>query len=125
MKKIWAEFQAFLNQGDFVTIAVGLIIALQVKDVVDSIIVGIIDPILSAILGKQNLADFGFDIGNARISIGLVISALITLVVVLAILFLIIKAYNGMKRRQPGDADETELSVLREIRDGMNRGNAG
>ena len=125
MKKIWAEFQDFLNQGDFVTIAVGLIIALQVKDVVDSVIVGIINPILSAIVGKPNFADFGFDIGDARISLGLVISALITLVVVLALLFLILKAYNAMKRRQPGDADETELSVLREIRDGMNRGNAG
>jgi large conductance mechanosensitive channel len=125
MKKIWAEFQDFLNQGDFVTIAVGLIIALQVKDVVDSVIVGIINPILSAIVGKPNFADFGFDIGRARISLGLVISALITLVVVLALLFLILKAYNAMKRRSPGDPDETELSVLREIRDGMNRGNAG
>ena len=66
MKKIWAEFKDFLNQGDFVTIAVGLIIALQVKDVVDSIIVGVIDPILSAILGKENLSEFGFDIGDAR-----------------------------------------------------------
>jgi len=125
MKKIWAEFQDFLNQGDFVTIAIGLIIALQVKDVVDSIIVGIIDPILSAILGKQNLADFGFDIGDARISIGLVISAAITFIVVLALLFVVVRAYNAMKRRRPGDPDETELSVLREIRDGLSRGNAG
>ena len=29
MKKLWAEFKDFMNQGDFVTIAVGLIIALQ------------------------------------------------------------------------------------------------
>ena len=74
MKKMWAEFKDFLNQGDFVTIAVGLIIALQVKDVVDAIIAGIINPILSAIVGKQTSTDFGFDIGDARISIGLVIS---------------------------------------------------
>ena len=55
MKKLWAEFKDFLNQGDFVTIAVGLIIALQTKAVVDSIIVGIIDPILAAIVGKNDL----------------------------------------------------------------------
>jgi large conductance mechanosensitive channel len=124
MKKIWAEFKDFLNQGDFVTIAVGLIIALQVKDVVDSIIVGVIDPILSAILGKENLSEFGFDIGDARISLGLVLSAIITFIAVLALLFVVLKAYNAMKRRQPGDPDETELSVLREIRDNLNRGPA-
>ena len=33
MKKVWAEFKDFLNQGDFVTIAVGLIIALMVKGI--------------------------------------------------------------------------------------------
>ena len=47
MKKLWAEFKDFMNQGDFVTIAVGLIIALQTVAVVKAIIDGIISPILS------------------------------------------------------------------------------
>jgi large conductance mechanosensitive channel len=124
MKKMWAEFKEFLNQGDFVTIAVGLIIALQVKAVVDAIIAGIIAPILSAIVGKNTFQDFGFNIGKARISFGVVISALLSFVVVLALLFFIVKAYNAMKRRQPGDEAETELSVLRDIRSELQR-NAG
>ena len=90
MKKIWAEFKDFMNQGDFVTIAVGLIIALQTVAVVNAIIEGIINPIIAAIVGKNNLSDFGFDIGDARISIGLVISALITFIAVLIILFFVL-----------------------------------
>ena len=125
MKKLWAEFKDFLNQGDFVTIAVGLIIALQVKAVVDAIVAGIINPILAAIVGKQNFDDFGFDIGDARISIGVVINALITFVVILALVFFLLKAYNAMKRRSPGDDGETELSVLRDIRSELKRGSAG
>jgi large conductance mechanosensitive channel len=121
MKKLWAEFKDFLNQGDFVTIAVGLIIALQVKAIVDAIIGGIINPILSAIVGKNDFEQFGFDIGKARISIGLVISALLTFVAVLAIVFLILKAYNAFKRRTPEDDVDTELSLLKEIRDSLNR----
>jgi large conductance mechanosensitive channel len=121
MKNLWAEFKEFLNQGDFVTIAVGLIIALQVKAVVDAIIAGIINPILSAIVGKQTFDQFGFNIGNARISFGVVISALLSFVVVLAILFFIVKAYNAMKREQPGDEPETELTVLRDIRAELQR----
>ena len=122
MKKLWAEFKDFLNQGDFVTIAVGLIIALQVKAVVDAIVNGIINPILSAIVGKNNFDNFGFDIGKARISLGLVISALISFVAILAIVFLLLKAYNAFKRRTAGDDNETELSVLRDIRAELQRG---
>ena len=34
MKKLWAEFKGFMNQGDFVTIAVGLITeAQQAEDI--------------------------------------------------------------------------------------------
>ena len=122
MKKLWAEFKDFMNQGDFVTIAVGLIIALQTVAVVKAIIDGVISPILSAIVGKNSFDQFGFDIGDARISIGLVISALINFVVILAIVFLLLKAWNAMKRRTPEDDTDTELSVLREIRDSLNRG---
>ena len=122
MKKLWAEFKDFMNQGDFVTIAVGLIIALQTVAVVKAIIDGIISPILSAIVGKNSFDQFGFDIGDARISIGLVISALINFVVILAIVFLLLKGWNAMKRRTPEDDSDTELSVLREIRDSLNRG---
>ena len=121
MKKLWAEFKDFMNQGDFVTIAVGLIIALQTVAVVKAIIDGIISPILAAIVGKNSLDQFGFDIGNARISIGLVLAALINFVVILLIVFLLLKAWNAMKRRTPSDDGDTELSVLREIRDSMNR----
>jgi large conductance mechanosensitive channel len=123
MKKIWAEFKDFLNQGDFITIAVGLIIALKVKDVIDSILLGIIGPILAAIVGKPDFADFGFDIGDARISLGIVILALINFVVVLAILFFLLKGWNALKRRSADDdTSDTELSVLREIRDRLTQG---
>ena len=122
MKKLWAEFKDFMNQGDFVTIAVGLIIALQTVAVVKAIIDGIISPILSAIVGKNSFDQFGFDIGDARISIGLVLAALINFVVILAIVFLLLKGWNAMKRRTPEDDTDTELSVLREIRDSLNRG---
>src|SRR5690348_16114159 len=109
MKKLWAEFKDFMNQGDFITIAVGLIIALQTVAVVNAIIGGIINPIIAAIVGKNSIEQFGFDIGDARISIGLVISALINFVVILAIVFLLLKAWNAMKRRQPADDVDTEL----------------
>jgi large conductance mechanosensitive channel len=116
-KGLWTEFKEFLNQGDFVTIAVGLIFALYVKAIVDAIIAGIIKPIIAAIFGEQNFNDIGFSINDAFFSIGLVIGALIDFVVIGLILFLLIKGWNALRRTADQPEVETELSVLREIRE--------
>jgi len=122
MKKIWEEFKGFLNKGDFVTIAVGLVMALYFQHIVDALLQGVINPIIAAIFGKPDYRSIGFDIGDARISIGLVIDAIITFIVVGFLLFLILKAYDRMRRSKDQPEADTELTVLREIRDELHRG---
>jgi len=122
MKKIWEEFKGFLNKGDFVTIAVGLVMALYFQHIVDALLQGVINPIIAAIFGKPDYRSIGFDIGDARISIGLVIDAIITFIVVGFLLFLVLKAYDRMRRSKDQPEADTELTVLREIRDELHRG---
>jgi len=122
MKKIWEEFKGFLNKGDFVTIAVGFVMALYFQHFVDALLQGVINPIIAAIFGKPDYRSIGFDIGDARISIGLVIDAIITFIVVGFLLFLILKAYDRMRRSKDQPEADTELTVLREIRDELHRG---
>lgn len=120
MKNMLEEFKAFINKGDVVTIAVGLVLALYFKAIVDQIIAGVITPILAAIFGEQNYASIGFDLGDSFISIGLVLGAVIDFVVVAFILFLIIKAYNSWKAEAPEEeAGPTEVELLTEIRDSL------
>ena len=116
MKNLIQEFKDFLNKGDVVTIAVGLVMALAFKTIIDNIIAGVIDPIIAAIVGEPDLSGFGFDIGDARISIGLVINAIIYFIAVALVLFLIVKAYNKWRGPQ-GDAGPTEVDLLTQIRD--------
>jgi large conductance mechanosensitive channel len=122
MKKIWEEFKGFLNKGDFITIAVGLVMALYFQHIVDALLQGVVNPIIAAIFGKPDYRTIGFDIGDARISIGLVIDAIITFIVVGFLLFLILKAYDRMRRSKEQPEADTELTVLREIRDELQRG---
>jgi large conductance mechanosensitive channel len=121
-QSIWQEFKQFLNHGDFVTIAVGLIIALYFQQIVNAILVGVLFPIIAAIFGKPDFQSIGFDIGKSRISIGLVINAIISFVIVAVLLFLILKAYDRFRRTPEGAESDTELSVLREIRDSLQNG---
>jgi large conductance mechanosensitive channel len=124
MKKMIDEFKAFIAKGDVVMIAVGLIMALYFQKIVDALLEGVINPIIAAIFGESNFRDIGFDIGDARISIGLVIDAAISFVVVAFILFLLVKAYNQWKRQDDEDDDgPSELELLTEIRDELRRGN--
>ena len=101
MKKYLDEFKDFINKGDVVTIAVGLVMALYFKKIVDAVLDGVINPIIAAIFGEPSFIDIGFDIGDARISIGLVIDAVISFVVVAFFLFLVVKAYNNFKAKAP------------------------
>ena len=119
MKNMTDEFKAFLQRGDVVTIAVGLILALYFAKIVDALLVGVINPIIAAIFGESNFTQIGFDIGDARISIGLVIDAAISFVAVAFILFLIVRAYNNMKAPDEEDSGPSEVELLTEIRDSL------
>ena len=102
MRRLIKDFGDFINKGNVLTIAVGLVMALYFQKIVEAFMDGVINPIIAAIFGKQNFTDIGFDIGDARISIGLVIDAATSFVVVAFFLFLIVDAYN---RTRPAKAD--------------------
>jgi large conductance mechanosensitive channel len=117
------EFKEFINKGDIVTTAVGLVMALYFKTIIDNVIEGVISPIIAAIFGKSDYTAIGFDIGDARISIGLVIDAIIKFIVVAWVLFLVLKAYNKTKKAEDeAPAGPTEVELLTEIRDALKRG---
>ncbi len=122
MKNMIDEFKDFINKGDVVTIAVGLIMALYFQKIVDALLDGVINPIIAAIFGESNFANIGFylgDEGDPFVSIGLVIDAVISFVVVAFILFLMIKAYNNWKQPEVEDSAPTEIDLLTEIRDSL------
>ncbi|MAT07450.1 MAG: large conductance mechanosensitive channel protein MscL [Acidimicrobiaceae bacterium] len=115
------EFKDFINKGDVVTIAVGLVIALYFKAIVDAIIAGLITPIIAAIFGESDLSQVGtFEINDADFSIGLVLQAAVDFLIVAFVLFLLVKAYNKWKAEAPEEeAGPTEVELLTDIRDSL------
>jgi large conductance mechanosensitive channel len=123
MKDMVAEFKAFISKGDIVMIAAAFVMALYFKAIIDQIVAGVIQPIIAAIVGESSLANFGFDIGDARISIGLVIQAIIDFIIVALVLFFIVKAYNRWRREEEA-AGPSEVELLTDIRDELRARNA-
>jgi len=125
MKKFWQEFKEFLSKGNVVAIAVAFVLGLAFKTVIDSIAgdgkdnPGIIGGILGAIFGGEqpNFNAKGITVNESFIPIGAFVTALINFLLVALVLFIIVKAYNRM-RREP-DAPPTEVDLLTEIRDSL------
>ena len=120
-------FRDFILRGNVVDLAVAFVIGLAFAAVVDALLKGLINPLISAIFGKPNLDSVGvFTINNSVFSIGLLLTAIINFVIIAAaIYFLVVVPMNMVQeRRRRGEepeAEETpeEVALLREIRDAL------
>lgn len=128
------EFKDFLMKGNLIEIAVGLILALAFKAVVDSLVADVINQIVAAIGGAPDFSTLKITLreatkegdADAAIYYGKFLNAVISFVIIGFILFLIVKAYNRMvsMAQRKGETEETpedaaEVVLLREIRDAL------
>lgn len=119
------EFKDFIMKGDLVEIAVGLILALAFKTVVDSLVNDIITPIIGAIFGQPDFSSLVIKLGDGRITYGNFINAALSFVIIGFVLFMLVKAYNkmvnmsGRGATEETEEDTAEVVLLREIRDSL------
>lgn len=129
MKKFVKEFRDFIATGNLVEVAVAFVLGLAIKAVIDAFMAGIVNPIIGAIVGKPNLDNvltFTVREGTANesvISIGLVLTQVVSLILVGLVLFFFVKAYNRFQRKEEAaaPAGPTEIELLAEIRDELRR----
>jgi large conductance mechanosensitive channel len=121
-------FKDFIMRGNVVDLAVAVVIGAAFAAVIAAFVKGIVTPLIAAIFGKPNLDSVGnFTINGSQFSIGLILTALVLfLFTAAAIYFLVVLPMNTMKERQerkaggPAEAEESELDVLKQIRDRLN-----
>ena len=121
MKKLIAEFRKFINRGNVMDLAVGMIIGSAFTAIITSVVNGIFKPLinwipigktgLQTILRPATLDESGNILTEALIlDWGGVISAIITFILTALVLFIIVKIFNNMK-----DASEKAKEKLAKI----------
>lgn len=126
-KGVIGEFRDFISQGNVIDLAVAVIMAGAFTPVITALVEKVIMPIIAAIVGEPDFNGIGFDIGDARVGIGFVITALVNfLLIAAAVFFFIIKPMNMLKARQKADPASAppppeDITLLREIRDLLSR----
>ena len=136
MKKFWREFKEFINKGNVLGLAVGVIIGGAFSTITTSLTNDIIMPIVSIFLGGVDFSTMNlalptfFPVADEAVpntlNYGNFISAVINFLILALVVFLIVKAVNKAmsltKKREeetppPPPTPSNEEVVLTEIRD--------
>ncbi|HSG78200.1 MAG TPA: large conductance mechanosensitive channel protein MscL [Acidimicrobiia bacterium] len=122
------EFKTFVSRGNLVEIAVGLVMALAFKAVVDAFVGGIVMPIVGAIFGEPSFDNLTFTINDSVFLYGTVLTQVVTfLLIALALFLFVVKPFNEWQKRQESGeepapaAPPEDVVLLREIRDALQR----
>ena len=116
------EFREFINRGNVIDLAVAVILGGAFTAIITSLVNDIIMPIIGVLLGGIDFTALAITVGDASITYGNFIQAIINFLLIALVLFLIIRSMNRMKRKEveapaPPPAPTIEEKLLTEIRD--------
>lgn len=95
MKALLNEFKEFINRGNVMDMAVGVIIGGAFTAIVTSLTDNIINPLIAVIAGGSATEISGLVVPGTNIDFGAFIGACINFLIVAAIVFAIVKAFNN------------------------------
>ena len=111
------EFKDFIARGNVVDLAVAVIIGVAFGKIITSLVDGIIMPLVGLLLGKVDLASLFYVLNHAKgdpvslaeakakgipvIAYGVFINDIINFLIVGFVIFLIVKAMNSRKSKEP------------------------
>jgi large conductance mechanosensitive channel len=131
------EFKEFSVKGNFVDLAVAVVLGAASGKVVTTLVDKLIMPPIGLLLGKVNFADLKLVLQSGAldkdgkeivkevaIGYGAVLQSLIDFVIIGFIIFLIVRTLNRFKKTAPPAELPPQEKLLIEIRDLLKAGNA-
>ena len=116
------EFRDFINRGNVIDLAVGIVIGAAFTGIVNSLVNDLIMPLIGMITGGINFSGLAFTVGEAALTYGNFIQAVFNFVIIAFAVFWLIKAVNRFRKKEEVKPTEpaaptTEEKLLTEIRD--------
>ena len=112
------EFKEFIARGNVIDLAVGVIIGSAFTAIVTSLTDNLINPLIGLFLGKVDLSNLVFKVGNATFKYGLFINAIINFIIIAFVVFLMVKAINSfLPKKEEVNSPESVEGILSDIRE--------
>jgi len=122
-KEEWQGFKDFAMKGDAITLAVGVIIGVAFKDLVDSLVNNIFTPPIGFLTAKLDFSQLFITLGKEKyetlieaqdagavvLQYGLVLNAIITFLITALILYFIVRAMSkAFEKEKKAEAKTTK-----------------
>ena len=118
---MYKEFKKFIDRGNVLDLAVGVIVGGAFSSIVTSLVNNIFTPIIGLIIGGVDFSDLSITFKDAKIMYGAFIQSVIDFLIVAFCLFLIVRALNKFTHKpvekKAVPEKSPELKTLEEIRD--------
>lgn len=120
---IVTEFKTFVQRGNAIDLAVGVIIGAAFGKIVASLVADVLMPPIGALVGGVNFTDLKLRLGAgekaATINYGNFLQTVFDFLIVALCVFLLVKAVNVFNRPAPAAPAEPseDVKLLAEIRD--------
>ena len=115
------EFREFISRGNVIDLSVALIMGAAFGAIVTSMVDNILMPLVGVLMGGVNFSTLSIKIGDAVISYGMFIQAIVNFFFISVAMFFLVKAANTMTRKQaaapPPPVVAEDVKLLTEIRD--------
>ena len=91
------EFRQFILRGNVIDLAIAVVLGTAFAAVIAALVADLVTPLIAAIGGNPDFGGLSFTINNSHFLYGHFLNALITFVVVAAVLFfLVVKPVNAL-----------------------------
>lgn len=116
------EFKEFIAKGNVLDLAVAVIIGGAFGAIVASLVNDIIMPIVGMILGGVDFTTLAITVGEASITYGNFIQAIVNFLIIAFVIFMIVRTANNMQKEEeeapappPGPSAEDLLAEIRDL----------
>lgn len=106
---MWQEFKEFISKGNVIDLAVAVVLGTAFNSIVSSLVDDLIMPLIGIFLGGIDFSALAFTFGEAQLTYGNLIQAIINFVIIAFVLFLIVRAYNSLKKKEEEAPTEPTL----------------
>ncbi|MBT9671797.1 large-conductance mechanosensitive channel protein MscL [Secundilactobacillus kimchicus] len=114
---MFKEFKDFINRGNVIDLAVGVIIGGAFTSIVASLTDNLINPLLGVFLGQVDFSSLVLKVGDASFKYGAFINSIINFLIIAFVVFLMVKAINKVvpKPKKAEASPSNEELYLKEI----------
>ena len=128
MKNIISEFKTFIERGNVIDLAVGVVVGSAFSGIVNSILNDILMPFIGIILGGLDFSNLSFKIGESVILFGSFINNVINFFIISICVFFLVKFINKITKKKTKEEvkeikKSDEVLLLEEIRDELRKNN--